>query len=138
RRRALAVHVGWTALCGGLAAIGVAVGVQGALGRTEDPRSAVVAAPAVMWIAVWVWLCSRSVWTYRRPVPSHASSDDPYLQSSAVRHGQVTMRFTLRELTGVELHGLRPTRAARFVNGQWPLVGHAAAVGLIVIALAWS
>lgn len=89
--------------------------------------------PAVGWFAVWVWLCAWVVWTYRRQVPDLAASDDDYLRSLASQHAHVRGMYTLRNLSGVDLAGLRSTRTARFVNGQWPLVGHAAAIGLLVI-----
>ena len=138
-RRSFAAFAGWSLLCALLAVIAVAIGVRGLLGRIEDPGAAALAGAGVAWLAGWVWLCAWVVWTYRRQVPDLAAAASSYEPSTtAARHAQVAMQFTLRDLTGVELHGLRPTRAARFVNGQWPLVGHAAAIGLLVIAAVWS
>jgi hypothetical protein len=88
------------------------------------------------WLAGWVWTCAW-IWTYRRQVPALVASVDPYTHDGrqiAARHAAVAMHFTVNDLTGLDLHGLTPTPAARFMNGQWPLVGHVAAVGLCIIA----
>ncbi len=123
-------------LCGLLIAIGAVALVQGLLGRGELPGAALAVGPAVIWLGGWVWLCAWVVWTYRRQVPRLAASDDPVESARAPAHADVSMQFTIRELTGVDVGWLPRTAAARFVNGQWPLVGHAAAIGLLVIAAA--
>lgn len=124
----------WVLLTGLLVAVGVAVGLQGVFSNKESRGSSVVAAPAVVWLGTWVFMCARVVWTYRRQVPVLAASDEPVDQVLAKRHAAVSMQFTLRDLSGVNLVGVTRTRMARFVDGQWPLVGHVAAIGLIVIA----
>lgn len=142
RRRSVGVITDWTVLTGILAVIGVVATVQGLLGRTESQGAAIVAAPVMMWIAMWVWLCAWVVWSYRRQVPALAAAEDPYaeswdVESQATRHASVRLEFVpVATPVGVDLHGLRPTRAARFVNGRWVLVGHAAAIGLCIIAAA--
>lgn len=133
-RRSKAAYVAWCALTGVLAAVGVAMMIQGLSGLTKGAVMAFVAGPAAIWIAAWVWMCARVVWTYRRQIPTLMSSDDPFDQTMAQRYADVAMRFTLRDLSGVHLDGVTRTPLARFVDGQWPLVGHVAAIGLVIIA----
>lgn len=132
--RARAAYIGWTLLTGLLIVIGIAAAVQGILSLDDGGILPAIAGPAVVWFGLWVWLCARVVWTYRRQVPELAASDDPYDQRMAQKHAAVAMQFTLRQLSGVRLDGVTRTPLARFVDGQWPLVGHVAAIGLIVIA----
>lgn len=129
----------WILLGGGLAVIGLVIVGTGLTSDTPDARVRVAAGPAAVWLGGYVVACAVCVWTYRRRIGPWTTSEDPALRLRAETLTEVRLDIApIAKLVGVDTGPHEPTTLARWLGSSWPLVGHAAAIGALVVAAAWS
>ena len=136
--RAHAAFAVWIALCGLLVLVAVLIVASVLTGSVHTPPAAILAAPAVLWIAAWVGLTFGTVWWYRRDIADAAASPDLETRERAGRLMQVRPIFVGRNLAGVDLAGLPETRVARWLHSWWPMACHLVAVALVLLAAVGS
>lgn len=137
--RAHAALAMWVLVAGGLALIGVVIVLTGLTQDAPDARVRVAAGPAAVWLGGYVLACAICVWTYRRHIGPWTASPDPALRMRAETLTQVRLAIApIADLVGVDTGPHDETALARWIGSRWPLVGHAAAIGALVVAAAWS